>query len=477
MKDNIKLNCKFCLSSSPADENDQIAFKQIDETLESIVGIFFQDLITLGQTDWICYSCEEMLKSFFEFYSQTLENQNHLPDVVTVKLESAGSDEIVIENQTFKREVVEECCPEFIDFDGDLCSDDNQDGNHGKETVEKKPKRPPGRPPKARRGRKKKVLLGSQVLSAQSNSIETKPSNKWTKDDQCVNLINQFFQMICDVCPDTPTFNNYYDLKKHMTQLHRTTKVWTCCGKRLVKRSELVAHANEHINPYICKLCGHQEASQKLYKQHLNECRPKRCFECAHCPKSFTAKSYLRKHLLTLHFRTQNTVTEFMCEICARIFMKQYSLDQHLLYDHSDKPLTEQCPICGDIVSKRNYGLKAHIKLYHEDAGKIFPCPDCGKEFTKERTMSKHRTWYHTRGRVFVCGVCNKGFFTPKRLTEHEATHTGELIYKCPFCGFGFKSSGNYYAHLRRLHPIEFETIRKTKKKPGPDGLKQSKNV
>ncbi len=52
------------------------------------------------------------------------------------------------------------------------------------------------------------------------------------------------------------------------------------------------------------------------------------------------------------------------------------------------------------------------------------------------------------------CEVCvpAKGFHTKTNLREHMNVHSNERPHKCKFCGVGFNSAGNRFAHERSSH-------------------------
>lgn len=451
--------CKLCFQSSDEDDEIKLLDQSLNEDLQEIVHELFKGQIIITKDDWVCYCCEELLQGFYEFYHQVLENYKidepkKLKQVVNANMDL---DLINIDKHVFEREVVEECCPELIYYGGQGQSPVEL-GNS--ETL---PKQMENSLSVASEGNENKsVLLGSQVLMKPiktTSKTRCRPGARWKKSDECVAVINKVFEMKCDLCNDTPLFPTYYDLIQHMKKSHRESqKVWTCCGRRLTKRHHLVKHANEHLNPYICKYCGIQEFSRKSFRRHIH-CGPSRKFQCNHCDKLFRAKCHLKRHLLLTHFRDNTVAQEFVCELCARGFSKKAALENHQTYDHSAEPIKEPCSICGALVLMKNKGMKLHLKTFHENEGKKWPCTECGEIFNREKSMVKHRTWKHRRGRSHVCPDCGKGFFTPTHLKEHMAIHNGALLYKCLNCGVGFKNSGNYYAHIRRLHPSDFKEM------------------
>ena len=52
----------------------------------------------------------------------------------------------------------------------------------------------------------------------------------------------------------------------------------------------------------------------------------------------------------------------------------------------------------------------------------------------------------------FKCKYCGRIYNQKAYLKDHINTHTGERPHICNYCGKGFASSGNKYAHIRQNH-------------------------
>lgn len=113
----------------------------------------------------------------------------------------------------------------------------------------------------------------------------------------------------------------------------------------------------------------------------------------------------------------QNTLGEFVCDICDRAFKEKDMLVKH---------------------------MSCHIEL------KQFECLECGKKYMKSHQLREHKKRHFEEG-SFQCNSCQKRFFSPNKLREHIRIHTGETPLKCNICGKGFKRHSNLSEH-KKIH-------------------------
>jgi KRAB domain-containing zinc finger protein len=72
-----------------------------------------------------------------------------------------------------------------------------------------------------------------------------------------------------------------------------------------------------------CSTCG--QIFDNLYKLQFHERKKhndgtrEKNFICDHCNKRFAEKSYISRHMETMHFK----VLRFQCQLCQKYFRKQ----------------------------------------------------------------------------------------------------------------------------------------------------------
>lgn len=395
--------------------------------------------------------CRQKLNDFYEYYNFVLQNQikykstleeisrEHLPEIH----ENVPKPDVVF---LIKEEIViESPCgrdlPVEVKVEPSVCVESQ------KIIV----------PKKTLKGRNRKGHFGG-TGEKKPRGRPTKPKSdeqlKYMAEDA---LMQKYFQLKCLRCKKGKEFTRYRDFNFHMKRRHYTNAVLECCGIKLLSRINALRHCNDHESPLKCDDCDETFAGRQVLKAHVADVHNKiiplddRVFICNECGKTKIEKKNIWHHLKSVHF-CQNT---HVCEICAVVYKTLPSLQMHINVEHKNFKLPRtQCEHCGRWVQERH--LSTHIKN-HLVLPEPVTCQDCGRECKSKKLLQKHMRKYHSPwSKKHQCNYCPKSFMELICLKEHIATHTGISLYHCEFCGAQFKSNGNYSAHKRRLHPVEY---------------------
>ncbi|XP_038112291.1 LOW QUALITY PROTEIN: transcription factor grauzone [Culex quinquefasciatus] len=301
------------------------------------------------------------------------------------------------------------------------------------------------------------------------------------------DLIRQFISLNCSKCDFVgETFNklSYHALKAHNMNTHAVI----CCDRRFGKRQRLYEHCLRHLNPdhFKCELCGktyadssglqihkwwiHTPVSERpfkcdicgaafvkdyLLKQHTNwhVNKERKKYYCELCNKAYSNSLQLRAH----HQKKHGAVCDWVCDVCAKGFIHRALLEEHRL-THTEEGLASlkiQCEKCQRwLINKKSY--LRHRRRCYDTSGPI-KCDICGKESANEAALAGHKNFHHSNRPMFRCTFCGKECKTQLRLKEHEATHTGVVLYQCPYCPRTSNSSSNMYTHKKTAHPEKWQ--------------------
>ncbi|XP_058820652.1 transcription factor grauzone-like [Topomyia yanbarensis] len=296
-------------------------------------------------------------------------------------------------------------------------------------------------------------------------------------------LIKRYVSLNCSKCDFIgETFNklSYHAFKVHNMNTHAVI----CCDRRFGKRQRLYEHCLRHLNPdhFKCDICGktyadssglqihkwwiHTPVSERpfkcdicgaafvkdyLLKQHTNwhVNKERKTHFCEQCNKAYSNSQQLRAHLQKKH----GAVCDWVCDICAKGFNHRALLEEHRL-THSEEGLASlkiQCEKCHRwLINKKSY--LRHKRRCYDTSGPV-KCDICGKESINEAALMGHKNFHHSNRPLFTCAFCGKECKTQLRLKEHEATHTGVVLYQCPYCPRTSNSSSNMYTHKKSAHP------------------------
>uniref|UniRef100_A0A182K354 C2H2-type domain-containing protein n=1 Tax=Anopheles christyi TaxID=43041 RepID=A0A182K354_9DIPT len=259
----------------------------------------------------------------------------------------------------------------------------------------------------------------------------------------------------CSVC--NIFFASQPSLEKHRALHHLATKSKelniSATEKRIPEPGEEKLVASQYRTRISATEISEQE---ELIKRHCLL----HCNRCDFFGESFTQ---LKQHAIQAHdLRSCDVQTyhgggfNLICDICAKGFNSRALFENHRL-THSvegKSQLKQQCEHCKKwLRNKKSY--QQHRIRCHANNGPV-TCKFCGKESVNASALKSHVHLHHAARPQFPCTFCEKRFKTALRLREHEATHTGTILYRCPWCPRTFACGSNMYKHKKAGHPLEW---------------------
>uniref|UniRef100_A0A1A9ZVK5 LNR domain-containing protein n=1 Tax=Glossina pallidipes TaxID=7398 RepID=A0A1A9ZVK5_GLOPL len=338
-------------------------------------------------------------------------------------------------------------------------------------------KKGPGRPRKADIGSSKEV----------KDKKPPEESEAYRNKSLAIDReISKYMSLHCEICNGEVT--NFAALKGHMRVEHNVKGYARCCNKKFLKRVLLLEHIRKHLNPdcYKCDECNRVFADRQSMRNHFlikHQKDEDKTFTCHQCPKKFVRKYLLEQHKMFAHgdrtttckscnkrfdtaaqlsTHTKEHCYGVMCDICAKVIRGTAAFQRHQLEHQGISFPKVQCDECGS-WHKDKYTLNKHKKR-HEQSKELHVCDICQKVSPSRPAMLSHKRFVHNPLRSFECNVCKKNFKKAIYLKEHMASHTGEVLYRCPHCPKTFNSNANMHSHRKKMHPQEFEETRKLRR-------------
>ncbi|KXJ77509.1 hypothetical protein RP20_CCG007368 [Aedes albopictus] len=148
----------------------------------------------------------------------------------------------------------------------------------------------------------------------------------------------------------------------------------------------------------------------------------------------------------------------FPCDICEQSFETQVLLFRHKRYLHKSKRF--KCPVCDKRFAyrkQRNMHMKGHNKL-QSDTVKDFECDECHKIYPTWKSLYAHVANGHVKRktlseeRTVPCQKCNKMFQTQTQKDLHFRTVHASVEYKCHICDIVFPIRIKLWEHMTHKH-------------------------
>ena len=159
----------------------------------------------------------------------------------------------------------------------------------------------------------------------------------------------------------------------------------------------------------------------------------------AHCNKSYTKKSDLKRHVESIHEGKKCT-----CATCQMEFTLKKNLAVHFkLHDNSTSHV---CWVCGK-GCQHEIGLASHLAGHSGEKNSSCPNQGCNKSYQSKSGIIKHHK---------VCGKSieeRQKYLCPQcpckcTLKDHIANAHGEKgTFLCPECGYAMNNRGALKAH------------------------------
>ena len=236
---------------------------------------------------------------------------------------------------------------------------------------------------------KHKIVDHGETVTCDHCPLQFDNPNNWTKHvkshrtaqcDICAKMFTEVQLRVhkrlnheqpkkqCPLCPAKVQM-----LRVHMENCH-TGELRTCtaCPFTSRRKADIDVHYRKmhtDLNKQTCHGCG--EVFKKL-KAHLMRTKCGTGFKaeanvpCPHCPKMFTHKMGVDKHINAIHLQIKNK----HCQFCDYRTYNMFNLNLHIANRHKgEKMEKQQCNHCDKVVMSMDWHLKIyHPEVYHPGA-------------------------------------------------------------------------------------------------------------
>ncbi|CAG9807579.1 unnamed protein product [Chironomus riparius] len=175
----------------------------------------------------------------------------------------------------------------------------------------------------------------------------------------------------------------------------------------------------------------------KKYRRNIP--RP---FNCEHCSAAFETKKTLENHIMYNHSETiskeeirriKKRNREDRMRICPTCGLRVDQLNKHIkqFHQHIKRYFCDNC----HYSAFKRFDMISHVLKHRKHVDKSFTCSACGTGFTRKCGLRQHLRDFHSNRGPFICNYCNKEFNTNTLMRKHiKWIHEDGSKTRCPDC-------------------------------------------
>uniref|UniRef100_A0A1A9Z504 Protein krueppel n=1 Tax=Glossina pallidipes TaxID=7398 RepID=A0A1A9Z504_GLOPL len=465
--DTKEIRCRTCIKPASSYQSLQQTINEID-TPSKTYGDLLNDLLQMDYTsieDYlpqkICKKCASLLKKIYAFILEAQrrheEFTQHLGGITT---------------QNCLREIPIDLPPtKEVQIKTD--PEETEETHNLLELVEVQIKTEPGITEESYSSQEgRKTQIDVSLKSSLNPDSDSKTEEQTLSDFRLKNVSNDtndalsatedetkedfripqtFLAVRCDICDKV--YDNAVALKIHKTYTHMPEEQkipCALCSFRTSRTSAIKVHLRTIHGP---------EMVDKYFKPR----RAKGSFCCTLCPKRYSRKDDLQRHVKKVHINGENVEKKpkseqkskkrsnqtYLCTFCGQSFAENGTLSKHVRIHTGDSPF--KCEFC-EKAFKRSDSLRYHLVTHSDEKPHI--CSECGKSFKRKDKLRTHMR-VHSELRPYKCTECEKTFKYSSVLKTHMQIHTGQTPFSCRTCGENFSLRTSLNIHCVKMGHLQ----------------------